>query len=300
MFGQYFGRYLLKKNKISQTVFNEVIAQQKSSPAKLGVIAVAEKLLTTKQADEINELQKRMDLRFGDLAIEKGYLLSEEVTYLLNMQGNPYIKFVQAMTENNILTLEEIEQYLEDYKRDYGFTNNEIDSLKSGDIDRIIPIFVDVNAPFIGESIRLTIRNLVRFINHEVMLQSSSITKVYPFGNLAYQYMDGDHQLFVGFASKEKELLNIAEPFAKETFATMDEDAFDSVCEFINCSNGLYASELSQKDIHIDLTPPLFDKNKRLVTDGEIVTVPMLLNGAPIDLIVAVNSAIHIDEGEVL
>lgn len=295
MFGQYFGRYLLEKNKFSQEIFNEVVTLHNSSPAKLGVIAVAEKLLTTKQADEINELQKSMDLRFGDVAIEKGYLLSEEVTYLLNKQGNPYIKFVQAMTENNILTIQEIEQYLEEYKKDYGFTDNEIDSLKSGDIDRIIPIFVDVDSPFLCECISLTIRNVVRFINYEAVLQRSSVTNEYSFGNLAFQQMDGEHQIFVGFASKDNELLTIAEPFAKESFPYLNEDAFDSVCEFINCSNGLYASKLSQEDVHIDMAPPLFSQNKKLVTDGEFIIVPILLNDAHVDLIVAANSNVKID-----
>jgi len=294
MFGQYFGRYLLEKNKISQEVFNDVVTLQKSSPAKLGVIAVAEKLLTAKQADEINELQKRMDLRFGDVAIEKGYLLSEEVTYLLNKQGNPYIKFVQTMTENHILTIEEIEQYLEEFKKEYGFTDNEIDCLKSGDIDRIIPIFVDVDSPFLCECVSLTIRNVIRFIHHETVLQKSYVENKYTFGNLAFQHMHGDHQIFVGFASKEDELLNIAEPFAKESFPYLDEDAFDSICEFINCSNGLYASKLSQENVQIDMAPPMFSKNKKLITDGEFIIVPMLFNGAHVDLIVAVNSNVNI------
>ncbi|HBY72717.1 MAG TPA: hypothetical protein DEG06_10805 [Lachnospiraceae bacterium] len=295
MFGQYFGRYLLEKNRISQTEFNEIIAHQKSSPAKLGVIAVAEKLLTAKQADEVNELQKQMDLRFGDVAIEKGYLLSEEVAYLLNMQGNPYSKFVQAITENNVLTIEEIEKYLEDYKKENGFTDYEIDALKSGDIDRIIPLFVEADDPFLCDYISLAIRNLVRFINNEIVLQKSYRSSEYTFGNLAYQHMEGEHQIFAGFASGDDELLHIAEPFAKEKFGSMNDDAFDSVCEFINCSNGLFTSKLSEEDIHIDMAPPLFEHNKNIKTSGEFLIIPVLMDGAKVELIVAVNSLVKIN-----
>ena len=71
MFGLYFGDYLLKKNKISHSQLEEVLNCQQSTRAKLGLIAVAENLLTAKQADEINELQKQKDRRFGDIAIEK-------------------------------------------------------------------------------------------------------------------------------------------------------------------------------------------------------------------------------------
>ena len=45
----------------------------------------------------------------------------------------------------------------------------------------------------------------------------------------------------MAFAGEDDALLKIASPFAKEEFESLDEDAFDSVCEFINCSNGLYA-----------------------------------------------------------
>ena len=71
MFGLYFGDYLLEKNKISHSQLEDVITAQHTSRPKLGLIAVAEKLLTSKQADELNELQKLKDCRFGDIAIEK-------------------------------------------------------------------------------------------------------------------------------------------------------------------------------------------------------------------------------------
>ncbi len=294
MFGQYFGNYLIEKNKISQAEFEDVMMQQQISRLKLGFIAVAEKLLTTKQAEEINEIQKKLDRRFGDIAVEKGYLLTEEVTHLLNMQGNSYLKFIQALTENNILDIKEIETCLEDFKRDKGFSDSDLEALKSGDIDRIIPVFVDVDVPFSGDCISLALRNVVRFINNNIRLEKSFKVRKYPFQNLAYQRMVGDHQIFVGFSGSDKALLSIAGPFAKEEFKDMDEDAFDSVCEFINCSNGLYASKLSLTDIHIDMTPPLFDKGKILETNGDICVVPIIINGEQSDLLVAVNDQVGI------
>lgn len=295
MFGLYFGNYLVEKNKISQAQFEDVMMQQQKTRVKLGLIAVAEKLLTTKQAEEINDIQRKMDRRFGDIAIEKGYLLAEEVTHLLNMQGNPYLQFVQVLTENNILTIQEIESYLEEYRKDNNFSACDIDALKSGDIDRIIPVFVDVNIPFSGECISLTIRNIVRFINNNIVLKKACTVNEYSFGSLSYQNMVGDQQIFVGFASKEKELLNIASPFAKEEFTDLDEDAFDAVCEFINCTNGLYASKLSHEDIHIDMTPPLFSNKKKISSKGEIHVVPVIINGEQTDLLVAVNSPVSIN-----
>ena len=257
MFGLYFGDYLLERNIISQSQLEEVMKQQQTSRAKLGLIAVAEKLLTTKQAEELNELQKQKDSHFGDMAIEKGYLLKEEVNYLLNLQGNSYLKFVQTLTENNIMTMDQIESALENFKNENNFSDTELEALKSGDIDRIIPVFVDTNIPLAGECITLAIRNIIRFINNNIKLKKAYMTKEYKLDSIAYQQLIiGDHELFVAFAGEDDALLKIASPFAKEEFESLDEDAFDSVCEFINCSNGLYASKLSTEDILIDMAPP--------------------------------------------
>ncbi len=295
MFGLFFGNYLVEKNKISQSQFDEVMNLQQKARVKLGLIAVSEKLLTTRQAEEINDIQRKLDSRFGDIAIEKGYLLAEEVTYLLNMQGNPYLQFVQVVSEHNILTLEEIETYLEEYRTENGFSKSDIDALKSGDIDRIIPVFIQDPTSLSGDCISLFLRNIVRFISNNIIIKTSYITQEYEAGIIAYQKMVGDHEFFVGFASKSDELLSIANPFAKEEFVTMDEDAFDSVCEFINCTNGLYASKLSQEDIHIDMTPPLFYTKKKITTKRELMVIPIIIGGKQSDLLIAVDSLFEID-----
>ena len=295
MFGLYFGNYLVEKNKISWSQFEDSIMQRQKTRVKLGLIAVAEKLLTTKQAEEINEIQKRMDRRFGDIAIEKGYLLDEEVTYLLNMQGNSYLQFVQVLTEKNILTLGQIETYLQEYKLDNDFSDSDIDALKSGDIDRIIPVFIDVDVPFAGECISLTLRNIVRFISNNIVIKNEYKVKEYSFGSFAAQRMIGDKDILVGFACKNEELLQIASPFAKETFTALDEDSIDSVCEFINCINGLYASKLSHEDIHIDMTPPLYYTNKTITSDQDICVVPIMINGEHVDLLVTVTGQVEIN-----
>lgn len=295
MFGLYFGHYLVDKNKISQSQLDNLMQLQQKTRAKLGLIAVSEKLLTSKQAEEINEIQKRMDLRFGDIAIEKGYLVQEEVTHLLNLQGNSYLRFVQLFTEQNILTIDEIEALLKDYQNDYQLSDNDIEALKSGDIDRIISIFVDADNQYFGECASLAIRNVVRFISSEVMLNRAYCTKEYSFIGLASQKLIGEHTIFVGLSGTEKALLQIANPFAKEQFTALDDDSFDAVCEFINCINGLFASKLSYEDVHIDMAPPSYYTHGSLTSDGEIYIVPMIIGGEQIDIVVIVNDSIVIN-----
>ncbi len=295
MFEQYFGNYIVEKNLISQAQLDSVMANQHALTTKLGLIAVSEKLLTAKQAEELNELQKQMDKRFGDIAVEKGYLLKEEVNYLLNLQGSPYVKFVQALTDSGFMTIGEVEEALENFKKDNGFSDTDLEAIKSGDIDRIIPIFVDLDIPFGSECVSLAIRNIVRFISNKIMLKKSCKARTYSFGNLACQQLIGDNDIFLGFAGQDKELLTIAGPYAREAFTEMDDDAFDAVCEFINCSNGLYASKLSHENINLDMTPPVYYSGKTIVAKDDMLIVPVVINGKQTDLLVAANQKVQIN-----
>ena len=295
MFGLYFGNYLVEKGLINQTQFEEIMLKQQQTRVKLGLIAVSEKLLTTKQAEEINQMQRLMDRRFGDIAIEKGYLLEEEVTHLLNMQGNPYLQFVQVVTENNIFKNDELDQHIESFKKENQFTDSDIDAFKSGDIDRIISIFNVIDSSLISNLISLYLRNIVRFISSNIIIKRITKVSEYTYGALASQQMIGDHEFFIGFASQGNELTAIANPFAKENYTEVDDDAFDAVCEFINCSNGLYASTLSHENIHIDMTPPLFYSEKKLSSNGDIYVVPVVINGAQSDLLVVVDNLVEIN-----
>ncbi|MFR5618554.1 MAG: hypothetical protein ACLTJ5_06805 [Clostridium sp.] len=57
------------------------------------------------------------DKRFGDLAVEKGYLTEADVNYLLGRQGNPYLIFIQGLEENGIMSRDEIETALDAFQK---------------------------------------------------------------------------------------------------------------------------------------------------------------------------------------
>lgn len=107
MFSQFFGKYLLDTGKITDDQFNSCMEYIKANRVQLGLIAETEGMLTRTQANELNYLQMQTDKLFGDLAVEKGYLTTSDITYLLGRQGNPYLIFVQALKEGGILSSEE-------------------------------------------------------------------------------------------------------------------------------------------------------------------------------------------------
>ena len=143
MFSQFFGQYLLDNQKITAEQFSSCMKYIKDNRVKLGLIAENEGLLTRNQANELNYLQMQTDKRFGDLAVEKGYLTEADVNYLLGRQGNPYLIFIQGLEENGIMSREEIETALDAFQKENGFSDEILKAIQDGNIEGMIPAFVD-------------------------------------------------------------------------------------------------------------------------------------------------------------
>lgn len=292
MFSHFFGRFLIQNEIITSHQFQEIISYQKRARIKLGLIAVAEKLLTEPQVNELNKLEATMDKHFGDIAVEKGYLTKDQVDHLSNLQTNPYISFVQAVTELGFMTFESVSQQLLRFQETYQITNQDLEEMKQNNISVLTSYFIKEKEPLFLHHVSLLLKSIIRFINTDVCFSDVYCVSSYQFQYFASQYLAGEHQILVGFSADDA-LLEIANPYAKEEFTSVDDDAFDAVCEFINCVNGLYATELAENNIDVDMLPPLYYKSKSLVTSGKLFVLPLFINGRQIDLIIAIDSAIN-------
>ena len=144
MFSQFFGNYLLENQIISAEQYEACMNYIKANRVKLGLIAESEGLLTSSQVMELNYLQVQSDERFGDLAVKKGYLTESDVNYLLGLQSNPYLLFVQALDENNCLTHDEIDYNLTAFQKENDYSNSIMKAIRDGNIEGMLPAFVNI------------------------------------------------------------------------------------------------------------------------------------------------------------
>lgn len=286
MFSQFFGHYLLANQKITAEQFSSCMNYIKANRVKLGLIAENEGLLTRNQANELNYLQMQSDKRFGDLAVEKGYLTDADVTYLLGRQGNPYLIFIQALEEGHVLTRDEIDTALTSFQSDLALSDEQLKAIQDGNLEGILPAFMEVEDPRYTALVGLTLRNIVRFVTSYIRMEKGSFVSSLHARYIAYQHTVGDFDGFLGFCCNDDGILTLADGYAKEKFETVDEDALDSVCEFTNCVNGLYATELSYQDISIDMQPPEFLFDGAIEDEGEFYVLPLYIDGRRSDLIV--------------
>lgn len=281
------GNYLVSVGKITQEQFKKVLETQDKVRVKLGLIAVAEGLLTMEQADEVNRLQSVMDKRFGDIAIEKGYLTDAQVGNLLKMQGNAYLVFVQTLVNEEYISMEEMDTILADFKNATGFSNSEIEALKSGDIDQIIPLYLPPEATDYRELIGVAVRTIIRCVDRNVYLEKAFVAPKAEVACCAIQGLEGDSTVYVGFADKAGGLVSLANGFAGEEFETLDEDVLDAVGEFVNCVNGLYASALSQKGISVELLPPEYRMETSEISGNKVCIIPINIKDDKVFMIVS-------------
>lgn len=290
MFSQLFGNYLIEKKIISREEYVSSVQKQLSIRVKLGTIAIAEGLLDEEQVDMINKQQMQFDKRFGDIAIEKGLLTLSQIGELLDKQGNPYMQFIEALTECTRLTPTVLEKTLSVFQKEMGFSDEEMTALKRDDLDSMIPIFAFSAKPHVTELAGLMVRNINRFITRDFYIGKIKRLDSLPYCHLAGQKTIGKDYIQLALAETEDEgaFTLLASRFSGEEHKEADEDAFDAVCEFINVNSGLYASELSKKEIDLDMEPVFAYKDQMI--SGEFYALPIYIENRRIDLIIAVNS----------
>lgn len=297
MFGVYFGKYLQDKGVLSKEQLNEILSNCKNTRVKMGLLAVESGYMTKEQADEVNMLQQMKDKRFGDIAVEKGYLTDDQVGDLLEKQGDAYLLFVQALIEGDFLTLEEIQNELNAFKKSGHYSAKDIEALKSGDVDRIVAIFTkDETIPkMICDYVELAARNIVRFVDSSFRMEKIESMADYTTRYISAQVLSGDSRLFTGFCGDGAGIKVIAESFAKEEFDIIDMDVLDSACEFLNCNNGLFATSACSQGVEIDMEPPIMkEETTTIQSEGKLYKVPIFVNGESVDLILSLDAALKL------
>ena len=297
MISNIVGNYLVSKGVITFEQFKDLLVEQRKARVKLGLIAVAEGLMTQEEADKINKLQANMDKRFGEIAVEKKYLTEGQVMALLKKQGNAYLTFAQALENQQLMTVEQLEQYMVDFQHDNQFTASNMEDLKSDDIDRILPLYMPIDGGEYLEMAGIAMRTLMRCVDSEVYPEKAYIASRCEADNGAIQFVEGEPSVTCGMLGKEEALWPTASIFGREAFLEVDEDALDAIGELLNCINGLYASAVSQRGILLDLCPPEFDVNISAVEAEEMLVLPIHIQGQKVDFVIAIGNKIEMKQG---
>ncbi len=292
MVSSIVGNYLMEKGLLTGEQFRDILNEQQKVRVKLGLIAVAEGLMTQEEADRVNQLQAVMDRRFGDIAVEKGYLTEGQVNSLLKKQGNAYLAFAQAMENQQLMTIEQLEQILLDYRCENNFTASDMDALKSDDVDSILPLFLPVDSEAYYGIAGTAVRTLMRLVDTGLYPDKAYIMQKTEDENGALQKVEGEKGFVSALGGKGNALQFTASVFGQEEFASVDEDALDAIGELLNCINGLYVSECKDGS-SLELMPPSFKTGIQGFESRKMLVLPIHIKNDCVDLMIAIGDEIE-------
>jgi len=279
MINRLFGNYLVEKQILSQDQLDDLLPVQKDFKAEAATIAVINKVLTSTAAQELLDRIDAENERFGETAIEAGYLTDEKLDEVLTYQSNAFMKFVQNLLNRGTFSLEQINSFLDEFQQKGGYNDAQLSSLIHDDLEECINIFVPLKSAQLKEFILTLVQTIRRLIDSDAYLDKAYTARSLQLDKYACQMIVGDMHMKVYISAPDNDLLAIANHFTGDTYDAVDEDALDNVGEFINCVNGLFATNLSYDDVTIDMNSPEYSVDGPFISNEKLYVIPIHANG---------------------
>ncbi len=272
MFDQYLGSYLLRKDLISAEELSSLLKKEKEHRVKLGVLAIDRGYMTVAQVEEIHAMQRKIDHRFGELAIDKGYLAPSALEKLLTEQKEAHVSLSQVLVDEGFFSLSEIEKIVREYKEDAGISDKDIRSLQEGDVAIAVDRLVKINKPgkYIRDYIILFIRNLIRFVDSRPRILNTQEEPDVQDGFFIEQGIRGEMEIDSAFFVDNRDAGKFASRFSQQDISGHDPLIPETLKEFLNLHNGLYAVNLSNAGVEINLNPPEIIDREPLKSSEEL------------------------------
>jgi CheY-specific phosphatase CheX len=189
------------------------------------------------------------------------------------------MKFAQLLINNGHTSLSEINRLISDFQTERGFGNAQLSSLIHDDLEQCVNIFVPLKSLALKTLVRTIVRTMKRMIDSDAYLDKAYVTKTIQLDKYASQMIIGDMRIKVYMTAPDNGLLGIANYFTGDIYEEVTDDALDNVSEFINCINGLYATDLSYEDVSVDMNSPEYSLEGPLISNSKVYVIPMHANG---------------------
>lgn len=289
MFSQFFGQFLLSRGLLTTGELLSVLEETSQARAKLGTIAVTERLLTPAQVDEIHAIQAQEDKRFGQIAIERGYLSGDSLDILLAAQKSEHHQLAQVLFDRGIMDLEELDRVMEDYRESNALSEETLESMKNGEVDTYVDIFLDLHESFDAGTCRdyvaLYLKSFIRFVDRNIRFERLRKTEDYQATYLTTQVLEGSTRLITGIGGDGAAFLKMAALFAQESEDEVEDIMEDAVGEFLNLHNGLFAVNMSDKGIELNMEPQIYLTNALLCGSQTYYVLPIVTSWGRTELV---------------
>ena len=292
MFTQFLGNYLLQKGLVTQEQLFNAMSRLSQTHIKLGTIAIHEGLMTANEVDECLYIQTREDKRFGEIAVARGYLSDDQVGELLSKQTPDYILLGQNLVEDGVISYEDLERIIFDYKAETELYDLELDVENNELVKSIIEKFFllaempanDLNVMYL----ELMFNSLIRFIGEDFSPLTPMVVDEYPITFGVSQGVLGERDYITHIDCDRETAIAFASRYAKEDFNEFNEYVVAALEDFLNLHNGLYIVNASnQQSKSVELAPPEITEEGVLTGPNNCVDFPVAYPFGTVHLIIS-------------
>lgn len=289
MFSQYFGNFLLNKGILTPSQLDQVMELQKSAHVKLGVLSINAGFMSPEQVEEVHQKQMQVDKRFGEIAIEMGYLTHVELNQILSSQKHSHLLLGQVLIDENLLTIEAFTKLLNEYKEEFGLSDEQFRSILNGDINTLISTIINLDKSkhytIIKDYLSLFAKNVIRFVDEQVRLEAiengPALTKEW----LVSQKICGEFPLQTAILADDTVFIDIAKKYSQEEIVEANDLAQASVGEFLNLHNGIFLVNMSNQDIELEMEPQEVSANHTLELE-DVHVIKIHISSGPFYLVI--------------
>ena len=278
MLNRLFGNYLVEKKCITQEQLEKLLPVPQTVTAKIETIVLVRKILLPAQVQAILESMNDSD-DFGEMVVKEGLVSDDRLEQLTSFQTNSFMKFMQLMVNEDYIRLDQLNQIISSFETEYEYTDAQMNSLMLDDLEEVIRIFVPLKNRHMHELTVTLVQTLKRLIDKEVYLDKAYTSSSVQLDSYASQVVNGDMNFKLYISGSGDNLLGIANYFTGDKYETVNEDALDNVGEFINCVNGLFATNLSYGDVVVDMSSPDYAIDGLYLKDNPLFVIPIHANG---------------------
>lgn len=278
MLNRLFGNYLVEKKCITQEQLEQLLPVPQNVTAQIETIVLVRKILLPAQVQTLFESLGEEE-EFGEIAVKEGLISDDRLEQLTSFQTNSFMKFMQLLVNEDYIRLDQVNQIISSFETEYEYTDAQMNSLMLDDLEEIIRIFIPLKNRHLHELTVTLIQTIKRLIDKEVYLDKAYTSSSIQLDSYAAQAVNGDINFKLYISGLGDNLLGIANYFTGDKYESVNEDALDNVGEFINCVNGLFATNLSYGDIMVDMSSPEYAMEGLYLKDNPLFVIPIHANG---------------------
>lgn len=148
-----FGEFLIRKNVIDSFALVQALnIQRRRGLIPLGEIALHDKLISAENLLNILDIQSNTGRRFGDIALEFGYLTESQINVLCKKQMQLHSHIGEILVEMNKIKADELDRLLAEFNASLDDNTHEEDAtIYEADESDDIFIYSDITCPVCGE-----------------------------------------------------------------------------------------------------------------------------------------------------